>query len=147
MASNPLIRELLRAIALGDGTQMKELNSRLPDVDRDDYVIRVAAMFAGVAGHVFEHDGSRETIRNFVDKMAYAYRNAKPPFKPLAMEALIRALLGEEHLLDEVSAEDQFDLELLAIRMVVDQYPAVGARLEDYLTDAETLAAQWQSED
>ncbi|MFC3492947.1 hypothetical protein [Glycomyces rhizosphaerae] len=145
MASNPLIRDLVRAIALGDGAKMKELNNQLPDADRDDYVVRVAAMFAGVTGHVFEHDQSPTAVREFVGKMSFAYRNAKPPFKPLAMEALFRALLGEEHLLDEVSAADQFDLEILAIRMIVDQFPAVEAQLESYLTDAETLAAQWQS--
>jgi hypothetical protein len=146
MASNPLIRELIRAIALGDGTKMKELNNQLSDTDRDDYVVRVAAMFAGVTAKVFEHDQSPEAIREFVDKMGFAYRNAQPPFKPLAMEALFRALLGEEHLLDEVSASDQLDLEILAIRMIVDQSPEVSARLDDYLSDAETLAAQWQSE-
>ncbi|GAA1662801.1 hypothetical protein GCM10009830_05120 [Glycomyces endophyticus] len=146
MASNPLIRELMRAIALGDGSKMKELNSRLPDADRDDYVIRVAAMFAGVVGHVFEHDQSPEAIRDFIAKISYAYRNAEPPFKPLAMEALIRALLGEDDLLDEVAAEDQLDIEILTIRMITDQYPKVRDNLEEYLNDAETLAVHWEAE-
>jgi hypothetical protein len=146
MASNPLIRELIRAIAVGDGARMKELNQELPDADREDYVIRVAAMFAGVVGHLFEHDQSPEAVRDLVNKMAYAYRNANPPFKPLAMEALIRGLLGEEHLLDEVSEADQLDLEMLAIRMIVDQTPEIHTQIDAYLTDAEALATHWQSE-
>jgi hypothetical protein len=141
-----MIRELIRAIALGDGTRMKELNRDLPDSDRAEYVVRLAAMFAGVVSHVFRQDQSPEAVRDVVSKMAYAYRNANPPFKPLAMEALIRGLLGEEHLLDEVSEKDQIDLEMLAIRMIVDQYPEVNVQLDAYLTDAEVLAAQWQSE-
>jgi len=147
MASNQLVRDLVRAIALGDGAKMKELNNQLPDADRNDYVVHVAAMFAGVAGHVFEQDQSPAAVREFVAKMSFAYRNANPPFKPLAMEAICRGLLGEDHLLDEVSAADQLDLEILAIRMIVDLYPAVSAQLESYLNDAEILAAEWQSEE
>lgn len=146
MASKQLIRETVKALALGEGAKAKELNHQIPDSEREDYVIFVAAMFAGVIGHVFEQDQSREAVRQFVTRMTYAYRKADPPFKPLAMEALIRVLLGEEHLLDEVTPEDQLDLEILAIRMIVDQTPEVRDRLDDYLTDAETLAAHWQSE-
>lgn len=110
----------------------------------DDVLASIGAVVDRVDEIVGAIEG--ETIRKFVGKVGYAYRNANPPFKPLAMEALIRVLLGEEELLDEVSAEDQCNLEIMAIRMIVDQFPEVNVQLDAYLSDAETLAAQWQDE-
>jgi hypothetical protein len=58
------------------------------------------------------------------------------------MEALIRVLFYEDQILDEVRPEDRFQLQLMGIRMIVDQNPVVEAQLETFLADAEALARQ-----
>jgi hypothetical protein len=146
MAGNPLFKQIVKALALGEGEQARELNRKLRDDESDDYSIYVSAVFACTLGEIFDEDQSQEAIRGFVGEMSHAYRNANTPFKPLAMEALIRVLFGEDHLLDEVSPEDQLRLQTMAIRMAVHKSPRIQERLDDYLADAETLAAQWQSE-
>ncbi|ADD44059.1 hypothetical protein [Stackebrandtia nassauensis] len=145
MPSNQLFRETVKAMALGDGAKARELNEQIPDADREAYAIYVAAMFAGAAGHQFEADQSPEAIKRFVNEMRHDFRKADPPFQPLAMEGLFRVLFGEEHLLDEISPADQMRLQFLAIRKIVDQSDHMKQRLDDYLTDAETLAEQWMS--
>ncbi|WP_199039430.1 hypothetical protein [Glycomyces salinus] len=146
MTTNKLFQDTVREMALGNGSKARELNSQIPDAARDSYVIYVAAMFTGVTAAHLGEDPNHESIRDFVNRTAYAYRKADPPFKPMTMEALIRVIYGEDHLLDEVSPEDQLRFELLAIRMIVHENQDIKARLDDYLADAETLAAQWQSE-
>ncbi|HEU5128814.1 MAG TPA: hypothetical protein VFU12_12570 [Glycomyces sp.] len=106
----------------------------------------MTAMFCGAIEHRFTADQSHAAIKRFVDEMRYDYRNVQPPVQALVAEGLIRAVFGEDHLLDEISGQDQLRYQLLALRKIVDQSAEMRDRLEDYLTDAETLAAQWQSE-
>ncbi|MGH8792945.1 MAG: hypothetical protein ACRDXX_09895 [Stackebrandtia sp.] len=106
----------------------------------------MTAFFAGAAGHRFEHDQSHDAIHRFVSEARYDYRSADPPVKALVMEGLFRVLFGEEHLLNEISPEDQLRHQFLAIRKIVDQSEHMKERLDDYLADAETLARQWASE-
>lgn len=62
------------------------------------------------------------------------------------VEGLIRGMAGEEQRLDEITPEEQYRIRFLAIRKAVGQPTEMRKRLEDYLADAGTLAAQWQSE-
>ncbi|HZE40533.1 MAG TPA: hypothetical protein VE172_17160 [Stackebrandtia sp.] len=146
MGRNQLFRGVVKAVALGDGPKVRELNQQIADADREAYAVYVAAMFAGAAGHRFEHDQSHAAITKFVNEMRDDFRRADPPFKPLVMEGLLRVLFGEDHLLDEIAPADQLRHQFLAIRKIVDQSESMQANLDQYLTDAETLAAQWLSE-
>ena len=62
----------------------------------------------------------------------------------LAVEELIRALYGEEDLVAHIPAAGQYRDQGSAIVKVVAQSDQMRARLDDYLTDAETLAAEWK---
>ena len=147
MADNELFRQVVKAMALGDGDRAQVLNREISPDDRESFHTYVTAMFAGAAAHRFEHDQSREAIDQFVNEMRHDYRKADPAFKPLVMEGLLRALFGEEHLIDEISPEDQLRTQFLAIRKIVDQSDHMRERLDDYLTDAQALAEHWSNED
>ena len=81
-----------------------------------------------------------------MNEIRHGYREMAPPHNHLALEGVIRALCGEEHLIDEISAEGQFRVQLPAIVRIVHQSYEVQERLDGYLSDAEILAAQWQGE-
>lgn len=145
MADFALFRDVMRAAALGDAERANQLDNRIEDADRSSYDIFVTAMFCGAVAHRFENDQSREAISRFVDEMRYDYRNAQPPVKPMAMEGTIRAVFGEEHLLDEIDGAEQLRHQFLAIRKIVHQSESMKSNLDGYLSDAEKLAREWMS--
>ncbi len=139
-------RELLRAQALRDLDSANALDEKLTDEERGEYYLLSLALFAGAIGHRLGDNPTREAINGFVDEMRHDYRNADPKVNFLAVETMIRAVFVEDHLLDDLPAADQYLAQLPTIVKIVDQSAEMRERLEDYLTDAETLAAQWQSE-
>ena len=143
MERSELFRRTITAVASGDGEQAKTLNAQIQPDDREDFFIFVAAVFAGAVDHWFGDDRSRQAVDRFVNEMRHDFRNAEPPIKPLVIEGLIRALFGEDHLLDDISGDDQFLSQYVVIRKIVDQSDHMKERLGDYLADAELLAREW----
>lgn len=147
MASYPLFRQIAKAMALGDGDRAADLIDSVPDNEIDVYQTYITAVFAGAAGHRFDEDHSHEAIRQFVSEARLNFQSAQPPLKALVMEGLFRVLFGEEHLLDEITPDDQLRHQFLAIRKIVGQSDHMQEHLDEYLADAETLAKEWTSED
>jgi hypothetical protein len=147
MANYDLFHQIVKAMALGEGAKARDLIDQMPDEDQREYVVYVAAAFAELTGEFFDKDHGLVAIKGFVDEMAHAYRKVTPPFKPLAMEAVIRAVFDEDQSLDEIPAKDQFDLQLMALRMMVHKSPEIFAQLDQHLTAAEALAVEWLTED
>jgi hypothetical protein len=139
-------RELLKAQALRDTATADRLNEQLTDEEREHYFLMTMALFAGALEVRLGETPSREQIDAFVNEMRYDYRNASPKMNFLVVEAMIRALYGEEDLIDEVPAAEQYRVQIPTIVKIVAQSEEMRARLDDYLCDAESLAVQWQSE-
>ena len=146
MADYAKLQQVMKAAALGDSDRANELHDQFTAEDQGAYNVYVIAVFAGAMGVRFATDQSLEAVRRFAAEMEYDYRSATPPVKQLTVELLIRAMMGEEHLFDEISAEDQLRLQLLAIRKVVDQSEKMRTHIDEYLSDAAKLATQWESE-
>lgn len=140
-------RDFIKAVVLGDTRQAGELNDRVPESERRDFHVFVTAFFTLMLEQQFKDDASRDAIAKFVDEMRYDFRNAQPPIQPLVVEALLRASCGEEHLFDEISPEDSFRAEFQVITKVTHEKPTVKKRIDDFLSDAELLASQWDAED
>ena len=143
MANLALFRDLLRAAALGDFDTAATLDERIPDADRDAFTLHVTALFAAAVAHQFNTDRSHPAILAFVNAMRDEYRDAEPPLKPLALEGLIRAVLGEEHLMDEISPAVQLRYSLLVIHAVATDSESMRAELDGYLDAAARVAADW----
>jgi len=146
MESNQLFRETVRAIALGDAERAKQLDAQIPDADRSSYFVFLSAVMAGAVDHHFQDDHSRDAIAKFVNELRYEYRKANPPIKPLAIETVLRAFFGEDHLLDEVTSEDQMLAAYPVIRSIAYRSEHMRDNLDKYLDDAEMLARQWVGE-
>ncbi len=104
------------------------------------------ALFAGALGDRLGEDPAREEIEEFVAEMRHDYRNAEPKVGFLALEAMVRAVYGEDHLIDDLSPKDEYLVQVPTIVKIVAQSAKMKAQLDDYLADAEVLAAEWQSE-
>jgi hypothetical protein len=139
-------RELLKAQALRDTATADRLNEQLTDEERAHYFLMAMALFAGALEVRLGETPSREQIDAFVNEMRYDYRNASPKMNFLVVEAMIRALYGEEDLIDEVPAAEQYRVQIPTIVKIVAQSEEMRSRLDDYIKDAEALAVQWESE-
>ncbi|MFC4337760.1 hypothetical protein [Salininema proteolyticum] len=139
-------KQAMKAMALGESNG-PDLVTALPDGSEGPWGIYTAAMFAAILDRVFRDNASPEAVKRFTDGVRYAYRNSTPPVKTLVLEGLIRGMLGEDHLLDEISSEEQYEAELLAIRYVTGTDEHVSLHLENYLVDAETLADSWMEDE
>lgn len=146
MADYSKIKQVMKAAALGDSERANELHDQLTKDELSAYNVFVIAMFAGALEVRFKDDQGLDAIRRFANEMQYDYRSAEPPVQQLVVEGLIRGMLGEEHLFDDITAEEQMRTQLMAIRKVVGQSDKMSSRLDDYLADAETLTLQWASE-
>lgn len=147
MENRALFRDIVKAAALGDLEKAERLDDEIPDVQREQFTTYLTAMFCGAIEHRFKDDQSREAVVRFVEEMRYDYRDAEPAIRPFVIEGVIRGVLGEEHLLEEISPQDQLLYQIPVIRKIVAQSPQMQERIDEYLTDAETLAAEWASED
>ncbi|WP_030154931.1 hypothetical protein [Glycomyces sp. NRRL B-16210] len=146
MTLNPLFRETLKAAALGDSEEANRLYDQIPEAEVEQYNMFIVAFFAICLEVRFKNDQSLAAIKAFADEMRYDYRNAEPPVKQLVVEGLIRGMMGEEEVLQEISPADQYRTQLLAIRKIVGQSPEMQTGLTPFLSDAEGLASQWISE-
>jgi len=146
MADYDLFQKIVKALALGEGANARELISQMREDEQKDYAVFVAAAFTELAGELFDKDHGLVAIKGFVDEMAHAYRSSNPPIKPIAMEALIRALFYEDQSLDEVSPEEQLRLQTMALRMIVHKSAEIHAQLDLHLAEAKSLAMEWLSE-
>lgn len=147
MTDYALFRRTMRAAVLGDSTEADRLHDQIPQEDFGAYNAFIVALFAGALEVRFKNDQSLDAIRRFADEMRYDYRKVEPPVQQLVIEGLIRGMLGEEHLFDGISAEEQMQTQLMAIRKIVGQSPEMRDRIDDYLADAETLAKGIDEED
>lgn len=135
--------QLLKAQALRDTKTADRINAELTDAEREHYFLMTMALFASALEVRLGETPTREQIDAFVNEMRYDYRDATPKMNFLAVEALIRALYGEEELADDISAADQYRVQVSTIVKVVSQSAQMQAQLDDYLSNAETLATQW----
>lgn len=140
MTNYMLFRQAIRAAVLGDSAEANRLHDQIPREDMNAYNAFIVAVFAGALEVRFKDDQSLDAIRRFADEMRYDYRSAEPPVQQLVVEGLIRGMLGEEHLFDGITAEEQMRTQLMAIRKIVGQSPEMRERIDDYLADAEALA-------
>lgn len=146
MTLNPLFSQTLRAAALGKADEAHQLYDQIPEAERENYNVFIVAFFAICLEVRFKNDQSLAAIKTFADEMRYDYRNAEPPVKQLVVEGLIRGMMGEEQVLQEITPADQYRTQMLAIRKIVGQSPEMQTDLSSYLAEAEGLAAQWIAE-
>lgn len=143
MERDELFKRHARAMALGDGDTARTLNQDIESNDRDRHYVFVAAFFGGAITHRLGEDLDRNAVSAFAQELQQDFRDANPPLKPTVIEGCIRAIYGEDHLLDDLDIDDQIISMWAAIRKVVDQSPQMQIQLDAYLSDAIKLTSIW----
>ena len=138
-----LFQKTLRAASLGKSQEASRLHDQIVKSELVNYYAYIVAFFSVCLEVRFADDASPEAIRAFGDEMRYDYRNAEPPVKQHVVEGLIRGMAGEEHLLKEISPEDQHMTQLMTIRKIVGESPKLQENLGTYLAEAVNLAREW----
>ncbi|QSB04959.1 hypothetical protein [Natronoglycomyces albus] len=141
---NPF-QQAVKALALGK-PDANELARPLLVNETERFALYVTAVFVGIVERHFKDDHSPAAITGFMEELRYAFRDANPPLKPLATEALIKAVWDENHPIDEISSKDQHLSQLSVIRMITHESEEIRHDLDGYLSDAETLAQAWINE-
>ena len=143
MPDYTLFQKTLRAASLGKSQEAGQLHDQIVKSELVNYYAYIVAFFSVCLEARFTDDSSPEAIRAFGDEMRYDYRNAEPPVKQHVVEGLIRGMAGEEHLLKEISPEDQHMTQLMVIRKIVGESPKLQEDLGKYLAEAVELAREW----
>lgn len=146
MASEVEYKEVLRALLLGDNDRADQLKARMGDSQYEGASELISAAFCVAVEQRFKDDSSPEAVRVFMDEARQNFANASPPLKPLVAEALIRGVLGEEHLLDEVDPDDYVGTQMPIARKIIAESPILQTRIDDLLSDAEKIADHWSSQ-
>lgn len=136
-------RELVRAHIRSDKETAAAMNDQIPPEERNDFHLFLGAVFAVMLQERLGERPGYDDIHGLVVEMEQDYRNAEPPIKPLLVEGTIRALYGEDHLLDDIPPGESIRAQFLVIGKIAVQSDAVMADLDKYLDAAEKLAAQW----
>lgn len=136
-------RAMLRAGLVGDFDTAERLGTELGDVPWNDSGLLVNALFVLAVQRKFVDDTDREVIREFVRETIDDYKAANPPFKPLMTEGLIRSVLGEEDLFQEIPKNEAIPVQTAIINKIVTDAQTPPEKVDELLDKAEKLADRW----
>jgi len=137
-------RELLKAQALRDKGKAEQFSEDLTPEGRREYYLLSMALFAGTVSTRLGDEPSRDDIDTILKELRYDFRDSEGKVNFLHIEGAIRALYGEEDLLDSIAKADQTKAFMAVIMKIVHQNDDVRNRLDDYLTEAEKLVEVWK---
>lgn len=136
----------VKALALGK-PEGGELMRPLIKEDPSRFALYTTALFVGLVERRFQEDHSLDAIASFMKDMKFAFRNAEPPLKLLATEALIKAVWDEDQPIDEIGSKEQQLCELAVIRHVAHEDESARADLDNFLHDADLMVKAWLDQD
>lgn len=145
MTTRAEYRRIFEAVLTGNADEAKRLNEAQGSVTWKDSGLLVTAAYALAAEKRFAADDSHGAVMAFVAEAQRNYAQSPTPIKPLVAEAVTRAVLGEETLLNEVSREDQQSTQMLLTYKIVQDNDMTDTQIAKLLDDAESLVDQWIS--
>ena len=147
MTVDPIHRDVVRAMVLGDDQRVEEIRPQMPEQKSAEYFSFVSAVFCVVVDVRFPEPAEIDDVVRFVEGMKYDFRAANPAIKPLVIETAIRGVLGEEHLVDDLDAAEMHSAQLQVLRKIVFDSAEIKTKIDALLSDAEDLAREWDDEE
>jgi hypothetical protein len=95
----------VRAFLTGDFSEYRRLHEQLGREDRGAFAVVLAAAFKDAAGHRFGEDPPIEEIIEYVAQARAQYPHVAETVTADDAETAIRAVLGEDRLLDTVNGK------------------------------------------
>ena len=137
---------MLRAGLIGDFDTAERLGSELGDVPWMDSGLFVNALFVLTVQRKFNDGTDRDVIRAFVRETLEDYKDAEPPFKPLLTEGLIRSVLGEDELYQELPKQEAIPVQTAIINKILTDADTSASEIDGLLDKAERLTDQWAAQ-
>ncbi|RIV40352.1 hypothetical protein [Micromonospora radicis] len=135
------LSDLIRALARADWDAADAVAAGIRQHGLPGSLRVVEAAFA-IAVH--RHLGANATptdIAAFVSSArAHYHKDDTPP--ALAMEGVIRAAVGEPELVDDIPAETVLGVEIFVLGQILLESNLTPAELDEFVTEAEQLAAE-----
>lgn len=151
MNAGALQREHLAALLAGDLDRAAKLREHLVKPEAREVAVeylRAATAVcleyrfgpgAGLGAGPVDHD----ELTAFMGELRAAGRGSEPPPDYLAVEAVVRALYGEPHLLEALSSEQRSQASFTALCHQLARYKWIGRHPETTIDRAKYLAMLW----
>lgn len=138
---------LIRAHVIGDVAAANAIDERIPGEERMELFGLLTAFFMVLLGLRLGEHATREEIAAFLAEVRDEYAHVDPPVKLAAIEAAVRGVYGEEHLMGAVPVFDLIEAQFLVISKLALQAADVLPNLDHYLAEAGKLAERWGQEE
>lgn len=135
-------KELLRALFKDDTQAAQRIAAEHGDSSWEGTGSLLMAVFGTAIDRRFTTDGSHAAIMSFVREAEDAFRSAGQAFNPLYAELLVRAVLGEDELIQQVPRDDATALMMPLADKAVSDLKLSDAEVDKLLDDAEALISQ-----
>ncbi|GAB3812633.1 hypothetical protein [Micromonospora zhanjiangensis] len=136
------ISDLIRATARRDWGSVDQL---LAELDRTGWAggsQMISAAFAIAVSRRFHPGQDVRDIARFVADTRARYRDGTK-LSALDMEAMIRAVLGEADLVDDIAPESAFSAQLVILGTLLHDEDFSEPQLEEFIRDVEETAAEY----
>ena len=147
MTTRTEYRQIFEAMLTGDTETANRLNAEAGKVAWQDSGLLVLAAFALGVERQFAEDASHDAIKAFVTEAQQNFAQAPTPVRPLTAEAVIRGILGEEELLDEVPREAQHATRMMLTYKMVQALELTPEEVGKLLDEAEDDVDHWVTDE
>lgn len=136
-------RQILEAGLRGDFTEAERLNAELGDIPFSVSAVLVGAVFYMAVQQRFATDSSPAAVHKFTKEALAEYADATPPIEQSVVDALVRAALGEEDLMQGLDAAETVPVQMSLVYKIVADLHLSDVQLAKLLNDGESLASSW----
>ncbi|MBB4957905.1 hypothetical protein [Micromonospora polyrhachis] len=134
------LSDLIRAIARQDWDAVDRLLDELNYLGWEGWPQALAAAFEVSVARRFRGQ-SLQQIADFVRETRALYQEGET-LPALEMEGMIRAVLGETHLVDSIDSETALSALIVLLGTLLPDFDFTEAQLEEFLKEVEELAAE-----
>ncbi|MEE6260814.1 hypothetical protein [Plantactinospora sonchi] len=133
--------QLIRAIAESDWDQADRLLERLDQIGWGTGSQVISAAFALAVDRRFRGKDLQDIARFVADTRARYQDGSELP--ALAMEGIIRAVLGEAHLVDDIAPDVAFSAQIAILGTLLHDENMTEPQLDQFIERAERTAAEY----
>lgn len=142
--SNDDQRKLVESIVT-DGLYTEDQTAEISDrLGPKRVTVTVGAAFTVALGRAYAQPPTKDQIASYAKQLTENYRDHRNMVKPMVLEALIRAQLGEVELFDDLSLEDIIPHQMLVAYDIVSTLNLDEAGLNGFVDEALELVDEYE---
>ncbi|ROT32523.1 hypothetical protein EF879_13495 [Micromonospora sp. HM5-17] len=141
METRKATSDLIRAIAKSDWDYADRVLERLDQSGWGEGSQVISAAFALAVDKRFRGKSLQDIARFVADTRARYQDGTELP--ALAMEGMIRAVLGETHLVDDIAPDTAFSAQIAILGTLLHDEDMTDSQLDQFIQQAEKTAAEY----